>query len=282
MGAPRPPLAWVLNLDAELELEAGPRYGASARVLCAMEAPRAALRRALPPGDVVLDGGDDARARGLEGRCWCPTPRALSRLARAGAVVPEAPSVEVLARANERGFGFEIEHLDGALRCGSEEEAARAVEREGRWIVKRGLGFAGRGQRRIDGGAVSAGDRAWIRAALRGGPVYVEPRVEIELEVALHGLVRQGGAVERGAPAIQVVEHGAWRGSRLARVGELGREEEGRLSAAFERVSEGLVEMGYFGAFGVDAFRYGGGFCAVSEVNARYTMGWGVGMGGWR
>ncbi len=283
MGAPpRPPLAWVLNLDAELELAAGGAYTASAGVRRAMEAARAALRRALPPADVVLDLDEEARARGLEGRCWCPTPRALARLALAGARVPDAPASEVLVRANERGFGFAIEHLEGALRCASERDAIAAVEREGRWIVKRGLAFAGRGQRRIDGAAISDGDRAWILAGLRGGAVYVEPRVEIDLEVALHGLVRRDGSVERGAPAIQVVEHGAWRESRLALAGELASDEEARLSAAFDRVSEALVELGYFGPFGVDAFRHGDGFCALSEVNARYTMGWGVGMGGWR
>lgn len=70
MGAPpRPPLAWVLNLDAELELAAGGAYTASAGVRRAMEAARAALRRALPPADVVLDLDEEARARGLEGRC---------------------------------------------------------------------------------------------------------------------------------------------------------------------------------------------------------------------
>ncbi|MCZ7687107.1 MAG: hypothetical protein M5U28_53530 [Sandaracinaceae bacterium] len=144
MGAPpRSPLAWVLNLDAELELAAGGAYTASAGVRRAMEAARAALRRALPPADVVLDLDEEARARGLEGRCWCPTPRALARLALAGARVPDAPPSEVLERANERGFGFAIEHLEGAVRCASERDALAAVEREGRWIVKRGLAFAG-------------------------------------------------------------------------------------------------------------------------------------------
>lgn len=282
MSDERAPLAWVLDLDAELELEAGPRYAPSERVLRAMEAPRARLRRELPPGDVVLDLDPDASARGLPGRCWCPTPSALSRLARAGAIVPHAPSAEVLARANERGLSFAIDHLEGAVRCSSEDEARAALAREGRWLAKRGLGFAGRGQRKIDGGPVSVADRAWIRAALKSGALYVEPRVAIELEVAIHGLLGRDGSIERGEPTIQIVEHGAWRESRVAEEGELTRGERAALEGALDRAARALHAIGYFGPLGVDAFRHAGGFHPLSEINARYTMAWGTGMGGWR
>lgn len=274
------PLAWALNFDAELELEAGPRYAPPERVLRAMEEPRARLRRALGAGDVVLDLDAEERARGLEGRAWCPTPRALARLARAGAVVPEAPDASVIARANERGFAFAIGHLEGARRCTREAEVLEALARNRRSVVKRGLGFAGRGQRRID--APSEADRAWIRAALRSGALYVEPRVDIELEVALHGLVHRDGTVERGAPTIQRVERGAWRESRLAAAGELAARELAELHDAFDRAARALVAIGYFGPFGIDAYRHAGGFCPLGEINARYSMGWGTGMGGWR
>ena len=43
-------------------------------------------------------------------------------------------------------------------------------------------------------------------------------------------------------------------------------------------MAEALRSVGYFGPFGVDAYRWTGGFVACCDVNARYTMGWSVGM----
>lgn len=279
--------AWVLNLGAELELEAGARpYAPPARVLRAMAEARARLAAMLPERDVVLDRDPDDAARGLEGRAWCATPSALARLARAGARVPDAPTIEVLRRVNERGLAFALSHLEGATRCTDEAEVIAALARPGRWLLKRGLGFAGRGQRKIDGGPVSDADLAWIRASLRAGALYIEPRVAIELEVAVHGALAKDGSVERGAPTIQLVKDGAWQGSRRAEAGELADDELRALSESFDRVAAALHGAGYFGPFGVDAFRFRANeaarFHALGEVNARYTMAWGVGMGGFR
>lgn len=283
----RAPIAWVLNLDAELELEMGTRHTPSASLVRAMDAARRELRAMLPPGDVVLDIDPDACARGLEGRCFCPTPAALQRLERAAARVPDAPSPNILKRVNERGFAYSIHHLEGSSRCTSEDEVVAAIARPGRWLLKRGLGTAGRGQRRIDAGAATPSDVAWIRASLRRGALYVEPRVEIALEVALHGWLAKDGTCERGIPCVQVVKNGAWRGSRPADPGELREHELSELHAAFDRTCSALREARYFGPFGIDAFRYATaegetGFQPLSEINARYTMAWGVGMAGWR
>jgi hypothetical protein len=275
----------VLNLDAELELETGVRYTPSAAMTTATSAASERLRAMLPPDDVVLDVDPESSARGRMGRCFCPTVSALRRLERAGAQIPEAPSMEVLARVNERGFALAIGHLEGALRCADEDAVARALAREGRWLLKRGLGFAGRGQRRIDSGEISEADRAWIRASLRKGALYVEPRVAITLEVALHGLLATDGSCERGEPTVQEVVSGAWRASWRARPGELGDPERAALSASFDEVSAALRSAGYFGPFGIDAFRFtedgAERFQPLSEINARYTMAWGTGMGRW-
>lgn len=279
------PAAWVLNLDAELELEAGAAHTASRSLSRAMDVARAQLRAMLPAGDVVLDLDPDERARGLAGRCFCPTPSALDRLARAGARLPAAPAPEILARVNERGFAFALHHLEGSARCTDEDAVLRAVARPGRWLLKRGLGFAGRGQRRIDAGKASEADRAWVRASLRRGALYVEPRVDVALEVALHGGLAKDGACARGEPTVQRTRDGAWIGSRRAEPGELREDEHAALGRHFERVRVALHEAGYFGPFGVDAFRYRAGgherFQPLSEINARYTMAWGAGMGGW-
>lgn len=281
----REPLAWALNLDAERELEAGARYTPSASMVAAMSAARERLRAMLPPDDVVLDLDPDASARGRLGRCFCPTASALRRLARAGARLPDAPSMEVLARVNERGFALALHRLEGTLRCGDEASVDRALAREGRWLLKRGLAFAGRGQRRIDAGSILDADRAWIRASLQRGALYVEPRVAITLEVSLHGLLEMDGSCARGEATVQEVSAGAWRRSWRARPGELHEPERAALLARFDDAARALHEAGYFGPFGIDAFRYEVGgeerFQPLSEINARYTMAWGTGMSAW-
>lgn len=281
----REPVAWVLNLDAELELEAGARYTPTASMMAATSAAAARLRGLLPADDVVLGVDAGASARGLRGRCFCPTTSALRRLERAGARVPDAPSMEVLARVNERGFALALHRLEGALRCDDEDAVVRAVARDGRWLLKRGLAFAGRGQRRIDAGSILDADRAWIRASLQRGALYVEPRVAITLEVSLHGLLEKDGLCTRGEPTGQEVSSGAWSRSWRAAPGELREDELARLARCFDDAAGALHEAGYFGPFGIDAFRYESGgrerFQPLSEINARYTMAWGTGMGGW-
>ena len=51
-----------------------------------------------------------------------------------------------------------------------------------------------------------------------------------------------------------------------------------------ERVASALRQAGYFGPFGIDGYTYrgpGGAVCLQprSEINARYSMGFAVGMG---
>ncbi|MEZ4337748.1 MAG: hypothetical protein R3B82_14105 [Sandaracinaceae bacterium] len=267
-------VAWVLNLGAEVELAGGKLGAAAARRLVEV---RAALR--LPDGHVVLDVDDEGAARGLEGRAWCPTPSALARLARAGATVPSAPSAEVLRRVNERSFAHELVALPGTARCDDLDAVRAAAERPGRWLLFRALTFAGRGQRRVDAGRWDEGAEGWARGALREGPVHVLPRVSIELECSLHAHL--GETLRVGRPTVSEVDDaGQWRASRLER-GELRPDEREALHAALERAAEALRAAGYFGPFGIDAFRHAEGFHPLSEINARYSMGWPIGMGGW-
>ena len=64
-------------------------------------------------------------------------------------------------------------------------------------------------------------------------------------------------------------------------VSDLDAAERGALLASAERSAEALRAVAYFGPFGIDAYRYEldgrARFCALSEVNARYTMGFAVG-----
>ena len=78
--------AWVLNLDADLELAARHAYTPKRSVREAMRPWRSLLAASLlGPDDVLVDESTPLRsARGLAGRAFCPTPRALAMLVRAG------------------------------------------------------------------------------------------------------------------------------------------------------------------------------------------------------
>jgi len=96
--------------------------------------------------------------------------------------------------------------------------------------------------------------------------------------------VSEGGACVLGDVTVQRCdEHGAWVFSEQARPTDLGDDEQLALRRETARAAEALHAAGYFGPFGVDAYRYrddAGALCfnPRSEVNARYSMGWGVGM----
>ena len=89
--------AWVLNLDAELELAASHAYRATRAVAEFVAANRETARALLAPGDVVVDAGDrPLNGRDRVGRAWCPTPNALEILEAAGATPEPSPPLDVL------------------------------------------------------------------------------------------------------------------------------------------------------------------------------------------
>lgn len=267
--------AWVLNLDAEYELAPG-SYTPSRALQARLDAEAERVARTLPPGDRVV-GRDPVPD--LVSRCWCPTPRAIATLRAAGLSPPPAPSVDVLRRAHERGFAFDLaaDELPGCARVTGLDELEAAVAGPGptgAWMIKRAFGVAGRGLRTVR--ALSEADRAWVRAGLRQGALYVEPLVEIERELSMHGWVTPS-RVHVTALREVVVAHRAFVESRLA---DLDPTTERALVHAAERVGAALQAAGYHGPFGVDAYehRTASGAIALrtlSEVNPRYCMGWG-------
>ncbi|MCC7541857.1 MAG: hypothetical protein IT379_36900 [Deltaproteobacteria bacterium] len=284
------PVAWVLNLDADLELAKPNRYAptaASRRMNAAFRSVASAL---LGPFDVVLEEGDRLpdRLRGMAGRAFCPTPRARRLLREAGAAPEPAPELAVLRAVNSRAFcaalgerslpdcAF-VEDLESALRLLSRRSPTD------RWLAKRAFGFAGKGQRRFSS-SPSAADLAWVRASMAAGGLQIEPFVEVALEVALHGHVDASGACRRGKPCVQTCDaFGTWRHSRVAEPGEIGDAEQEALRSAFDETAVALANAGYFGPFGIDAFRWRAPDGALrfrprSEINARFTMGYPVGM----
>ncbi|HEU4576751.1 MAG TPA: hypothetical protein VFS67_00755 [Polyangiaceae bacterium] len=278
---------WVLNLDAEIELARSGPYQAPQRVLRALQPWLERARALLAPEDRLLEEWSNTREPQAQpvGACWSPTPSALARLARAGLALPPAPGAEVLRRVSHRSFYLELGGgAPGALylRDAAELERALAERRGAAWLFKRPYGFAGRGQRRI--AEPSADDRRWLADGLRLGGLLGEPWLELERELSLHGSVARDGAVRLGRPCVQRVDRWrAWLATEPLDPGDLSSAWRSELENAAERAAEALFRAGYFGPFGIDAYIWrtpagGRALNALGELNARYTMGYPVGM----
>ncbi|MEZ5965958.1 MAG: hypothetical protein R3F56_19135 [Planctomycetota bacterium] len=291
-------LAFVANLDAECEWSRT-RYRPSGRRRVDVQARAtrvaAALQRCLGVEVVAVDpdspAPDVARVDGT--LCWCPTPRARAAAERAGAPLPAAPADEVLRQVNHRRFAVPLAPpLPGArfVRDMPELETILGAPRPaGGHLLKRPFGFAGRDRKHVAADVPLAGAlHTWASASMTeyGCGLQVEPLVRVEREFALHGVVTRRGLVHLGVPTIQVVdEAGAWRESQVAAHGSMGAGEDAELRATGFRVGAALHAAGYFGPFGIDAYRWRdergeAHFQALSDLNARLTMGLASGLGG--
>lgn len=293
------PVAWVLNLDAEDELARGGAHTPTDVMKARIEGLLPRLRGLIGPQDVVLWPGGAPLERGLWGRAWCPTRWARTQLEQAGLRVPLAPSVEVLRRVNHRLFAHALgQALPGAGWAANAEQlssllaatdALRQVSVEQSWLMKRPLGYAGRGRKKLRPGALTGADQAWLDASLRDGDgLQIEPLVARELDCALHGWLAEDGQCTFGQPTVQHLDDtGAWQSTELAAPGTLMESELAALGRAGRQTADALHAEGYFGPFGLDAFRWRAPdgqlhFQPRSEVNARYSMGWATGMGAFR
>jgi hypothetical protein len=291
----RKPIAWILNLDAENELEAGARYAPTQRMqrIVAEQSPR--LRNELvAPGDIVLDRDciRPGEAEGFDGRAWSPTLGARNALQLAGAELGETPSMEILQRVNARPFTATMReslrgdafskriavNLDEALLYLSEPATLG-------WLVRRSFGAAGRGRRRIAAGRIAPSDQAWLVASLRRGALVIEPYVEIVCEYTRSGWVKEDGGVVVSRPCLQTVNSaGAWTRSDATSLREIARADDLRLDEACALAGVALAKEGYRGPYGIDSFSYREGangrsvLNPLSEINARFTMDWATAM----
>ena len=291
------PIAWVLNLDAENELEVAGSYTPSRHMQAIVEREsRRLLQTLVGPGDIVLGTGRDADARGLPGLCWSPTRSGLERLRQAGATPIATPDQDVLRRVNARPFAADVHAKLEGNEAFTKELAtdldrtltllARSAPSEG-WLVRRSFGASGRGRRRIYAGAPDAAERAWLEKSLATGPLILEPWVPITREHTRSGWVDREGHVHAAGPCFQATtREGAWSLTEAVTSGDIDRKEDAALEAAFHAAGRALAAEGYFGPFGIDAFRYRTGrpgspeaLNPLSEINARFTMDWTLGMG---
>lgn len=283
--------AWLLNFDAEAELADPSARTPSRAIVERARSLAGSVGALLGPGDVVLDRAGPPLPAGLRLACaWCPTPGALAEITRAGLDAPAAPPLAVLRSVNHRRFSAELGRaLPGARYVATRaalDDALAGPSPTGRWLLKRPFGFAARGRLRVGPGAPDAAAERWIEASLSSGEgLEVEPWVERAGDYGLHGHLEATGALTLGEPTTQRCEEGgAWLGSARAEAGELSGPELAALRGAAHEAAAALHAAGYFGPFGVDAFRFRDGRGALGfeprcEINARYSMGWAVGMG---
>jgi len=285
--------AWVLNLDADLELALPHGYTPRRAVLEAMKPYVALLARSLfGPEDRLVDDSFAAlpaneRAT-YTGRAFCPTPRAIAALRRAGVEPEPHPGVEVLRRVNSRAFSASLgQTLPGASFV-TNVETARAVLAESPpigagWRVKRNFGMTGRGQRLV-AGAPDPGDLAFLAAGLAEGGVQIEPNLSIEAELGIHGMIDVDFVATLGVVVRQLCDaRGAWLATeRITSPTQHDLEIAAAVRTEAQRVSVALAAAGYHGPFGIDAYVYRSerGTLDIqlrSEINARYSMGFGIG-----
>lgn len=282
--------AWVLNLDADLELSRSEgSYTPTAAVRRQVAANASALAASLlAEGDIVIDESSPVGvARGFIGRAFCPTPRALALMRRAGAEPEAHPGFGVLRAVNDRAFSASLgQTLPGAAYVRDVDRAVAHVSsplpegiRASSWRVKRSFGMAGRGQRKIAPSAVSSADVDAIRAVIvSDGGVQIEPSVIIDRELGRHGFLARDGSLMLGAPVVQRCdEHGQWLQTIRATNDDPTLSDE-----VVGEVARALRLAGYVGPFGVDGFVYltesGPALQPRSEINARYSMGYGEGL----
>lgn len=282
------PRAWLLNLDAELELRRPLRYQPTQASLRACATFEPIARNLVASEDIVISRRAPLPAdyaKGYRGVAWCPTPSALTWLRRAGAEIEPQPSLECLQQVNHRSFHAGLgQPLAGAEFAHDIDVARRLLERprsEG-WMVKRGFGFAGRSNRRFPL-APAADDWRWLEHAFHDGGVQIEPWLAIETEFSVHGHLQRDGSTAFGVVCTRL----AGNEPHYTRAGAtVHADEQDALYAEAERARAALAVAGYFGPFGIDAFRYvtphGTRFNPRSEINARYTLAYATGMAGKR
>lgn len=292
MSSSREPVAWVLNLDAEDELAHSGAHTPNAQMKARIDGLLPGLSSLVLPGDRVVWPGGAEVAPGIPGRAWCPTRWALSQLAHARLGLPPAPGMDVLRRVNHRRFNHELgQFLPGAGFARDADALSKLLSRGARasreqcWLAKRPFGYAGRGRRKWRAGELIEADDSWLEASLRDGEgLQVEPWVERLFDCALHGFLLESGECTFGQVTLQEVETtGAWRSTVLAPAGTLSSIEEESLLHEAQRTAEALHAAGYFGPFGLDGYRWLAPddtmhFQPRSEINARYSMGWAIGM----
>jgi hypothetical protein len=286
-------IAWLLNLDAEVELQDPARYrvsrgGPRASRSAELEARMADL---IAPDDVVLDDVSAMRevVQPLHQGAWtilafCPTPSALARIAALGLPVPPAPSLAVLRAMSDRSFCASLGHgLPQSCFVRDLRTLEAYLEQRsptGSHVIKRAFSFAGREQRRVRDGVLDDSTRGFCtRSFDRGEGVQVEPWVQRLRDFSRHGYLTRTGSLCLGASREQRCDPMGRFVGMSPGPAEVSEAEDAALATELIRSADAMRAAGYFGPFGIDGFRYrkpdgSVAFNPRCEINARFTMGY--------
>lgn len=281
-------IAWLANLDADQELSDPKRFRDIALPKQRLDELRARMLDLIAPGDIVI--GDeheahhttDTRDTSLTALAFCPTLSARQRLQRAGYAAPDAPSLDVLQRVNHRRFCAQLgQTLPNASYVDDMESLDRHLATPsptGSYVIKRAFSFAGREQRRVRDGVLDEPTRGFCRRSFdRGEGAQVEPWFERVADYGKHGYLMRDGELLVGATRQQHVDS-LGRFESMSATADITATDDAMLHQELERTAQALHDAGYFGPFGIDAFRYrvADGGIALNprcEINARFSMG---------
>lgn len=277
---------WHLNFDADVELADGASWKADPAMRSRFGELAARAEGLVPDGDARLDDGEDFG--GARGYSFMPTASSRAALVAKSAKPVDAPDVSVLRAVNSREACASIgERLSGARWAKSVREVEEALANAAPgspWRARSPWGFSGRGNVAVSGSGLRENERRWIeRVCTTYGGVEFVPWVERLADFGLHGYVDASGLVTLGEPTVQRCSpSGTWISTERADDDDFATGERDALVESAKRCARFLIESGYFGPFGIDAFRWREGrnehFHALCDLNARYSMGWGVGM----
>jgi hypothetical protein len=148
------------------------------------------------------------------------------------------------------------------------------------YVIKRAFSFAGREQRRVQDSVLDDSTRGFCeRSFARGEGVQVEPWFPRLADFSRHGYLLHTGELLLAATREQRCDAmGRFLGMSET-AAQISPAEDSLLALTAAQTGAALTAAGYFGPFGIDAFRYTQPEGTVSfnprcEINARFTMGY--------
>ncbi len=294
---------WLINPDAEQELlhhvlHPSRPYQCPAALSKTLEDIHDKFQP-LTEHDELLIVGSRKSSAPIHGRptllsFWCPTHHVQKWAQRTWGVHMHAPSMDLLARCNDK---LTVSQFDACIQERAQvcsvadlqrliiDRGWRSCDPRGQSVgagarasvrLKRRFGQAGRGQRRVNE-FLSADDLRFVQDSAKFGGLIAEPELTIAKNWSMHGVV---------TPTMLLLgEPCSFTNDRFSSPESEVRRDEGNPSltnamrVAAGDVAATLQQWGYFGPFGLDFVACADERLALVDINARFTLGFSVGMG---
>lgn len=279
--ADAPEYVWLLHVDAETEMTKRGDYTTPAKRL--LRAGELRDRFAwLTQRDAAFFPAELPQSVGKIAPFALPfaaTPSAQRLAIRKGYRFPLCPKREVLERVLSRELLAQSDLPAPPLRTfvRSASELASILSRDHTQAplrTKRAYGSRGSGQR-VMRKALSEDDQRYLADGLRLGGLVVETEVSVQRELSIHGMILRGGDTYLGtACKLTVDKFGA-----PECIEPTPQVDQPRISELGTQAAELLRNAGYFGPFGLDLLEDEQGSLLPSDLNARFTLGFSIGLG---